>query len=70
MINTNAIMTIAKKEFSDKLYERSSLFLIAIFMGTLFVYIQYSSNFSDIAQIIAVYFPLIGIALGYDAIIT
>lgn len=69
MINVNAIMTIAKKEFSDKLYERSSLILMAIFIGTLFVYIQYASTFSDVVQIIGVFFPLMGIALGYDAII-
>ena len=69
MINKNAVITIAKKEFSDKLYDPSFVILMFIFMITLFVYSQSSNNFIEVARIIGVFFPLVGIALGYDAII-
>ena len=69
MINENAVLTIAKKEFSDKLYEPSFIILAFIFMITLFVYSQGNNNINDVVRIIGVFFPLLGIALGYDAII-
>ena len=62
-------MAIAKKEFSDKLYEKSTILLSILFFGTLFAFTQNNSNFGDIAQVIAVFFPILGIALGYDAIV-
>jgi ABC-type transport system involved in multi-copper enzyme maturation permease subunit len=68
MINLTAILTIAKKEFSDKLYESSLVLLMAIFMLALFIY-TYGADFGDVAKVIGVFFPLIGIVLGYDAII-
>nr|WP_321496900.1 ABC transporter permease [uncultured Methanolobus sp.] len=68
MINLNAITTIAKKEFSDKLYERSLILLMAVFMISLFIY-TYGNDFGDATKIIGVFFPLIGIVLGYDAIV-
>ena len=37
MINKDAVLTIAKKEFSDKLYEPSFIILMSIFMVILFV---------------------------------
>ncbi|WP_305064038.1 ABC transporter permease [Methanococcoides sp.] len=69
MTNKNAVLIIAKKEFSDKLHEPSFLVLMSIFMITLFVYTQGNNTFGDIAQTFGVFFPLLAIALGYDAII-
>ena len=71
-MNKNCVLTLAQKEFSDKLYEQSFFVLLAIFMGTMFVYLQSHAggdNFGDVVQVIAVFFPLTGIALGYDGII-
>ena len=71
-MNQNGVLTIAQKEFSDKLYEPSFIILLIIFMGTTFIYIQSpgeSDNFRNVVQMIAVFFPLIGIALGYDGIL-
>ena len=71
-MNKNCVLTLAQKEFSDKLYEQSFFVLLAIFMGTMFVYLQSHAggdNFGDVVKVIAVFFPLTGIALGYDGII-
>jgi ABC-2 type transport system permease protein len=71
-VDKDRILTIAQKEFSDKLYEPSFIVLMVIFMGTIFVYLQShggGNNFYDVVKVIAVFFPLIGIALGYDGII-
>lgn len=39
-------------------------------MGTMFIYLQsLTSDFWDVVQVIGVFFPLTGIALGYDGII-
>ena len=41
-------------------------------MGTIFIYLQSNEggeNFKQVVQSIGVFFPLIGIALGYDGII-
>ena len=67
MSSINVIMTIAKKEFADKLHEKSIVIMMAMFMVTLFVYTQ--TSFSGVARIIGVFFPLLGIAIGYDAIV-
>jgi ABC-type transport system involved in multi-copper enzyme maturation permease subunit len=69
MINKNAVLIIAKKEFADKLHEPGFLVLMSIFMITLFIQTQMSDTFGSVAQIIWVFFPLLSIALGYDAII-
>ncbi|MHC1754955.1 MAG: ABC transporter permease [Methanosarcina sp.] len=69
-MNKNCVLTLAQKEFSDKLHEPSFFVLLAIFMGTLFIYLQSrTSGFWDVVQVIGVFFPLTGIALGYDGII-
>jgi len=71
-VNKDSVLTIAQKEFSDKLYEPSFIILLAIFTGTILAYLQNRAggdNFGDVVQVIAVFFPLIGIALGYDGII-
>lgn len=69
-MNRNCVLTIAQKEFSDRLYEKSFILLIAIYISTIFIYSQsHNSGFCDVVQIIAVFFPLTGIALGYDGII-
>jgi ABC-2 type transport system permease protein len=71
-MNKNCVLILAQKEFSDKLYEQSFFVLLAIFMGTIFVYLQScegENNFEEVVQVIAAFFPLTGIALGYDGII-
>ncbi len=71
MSSTNVIMTIAKKEFADKLHEKSIVIMGAIFMIALFVYTQTyaTSGFMNVVQTVAIFFPLLGIALGYDSIV-
>jgi len=71
-MNKDCVLTLAQKEFSDKLYEPSFFVLVAIFMGTIFIYLQSNEggeNFKQVVQVIGVFFPLTGIALGYDGII-
>lgn len=71
-MNKDCVLTLAQKEFSDKLYEPSFFVLVAIFMSTIFIYLQSNEggeNFMQVVQAIGVFFPLIGIALGYDGII-
>ena len=71
-MNKGSVLTLAQKEFSDKLYEPIFIVLMIIFMGTIFVYLRShggGNNFYDVVEVIAVFFPLIGIALGYDGII-
>lgn len=71
-MNKDSVLTLAQKEFSDKLYEPSFIVLMIIFTGTVLVYLQNlagGNNFVEVVQVIAVFFPLIGIALGYDGII-
>lgn len=69
-MNKNCVLTLAQKEFSDKLHEPSFFVLLAIFMGTMFIYLQSrTSDFWDVVQVIGIFFPLMGIALGYDGII-
>jgi ABC-2 type transport system permease protein len=72
MVNKDCVLILAQKEFSDKLYEPSFFVLVAIFMGTIFIYLQSKGggeNFAQVVQVIGVFFPLTGIALGYDGII-
>jgi ABC-2 type transport system permease protein len=71
-MNKDCVLTLAQKEFSDKLYEHSFFVLLVIFIGTIFVYLQSRTseyNFEEVVHVIAVFFPLTGIALGYDGII-
>ncbi|MDI9395279.1 MAG: ABC transporter permease [Euryarchaeota archaeon] len=71
-MNKDSVLILAQKEFSDKLYEPSFIILFAIFTGTMFTYLQSrggGDNFGYVVQVIAAFFPLIGIALGYDGII-
>jgi len=71
-MNKDCVLTLAQKEFSDKLYEPSFFVLVAIFTGTIFIYLQSKGggeNFTQVVQVIGVFFPLTGIALGYDGII-
>ena len=72
MVNKDCVLILAQKEFSDKLYEPSFFVLVAIFMGTIFIYLQSKGggeNFAQVVQVIGVFFSLTGIALGYDGII-
>ncbi|AKB36895.1 hypothetical protein MSSAC_2305 [Methanosarcina siciliae C2J] len=67
-MNKDSVLTLAQKEFSDKLYEPSFIVLLTLFTGTLFIYLR-SHRFDEVLRVIAIFFPLIGIALGYDGII-
>ncbi len=71
-MNKDSVLTLAQKEFSDKIYEPSFILLMILFTGTVFIYLQNragGNDFGDVVQVIAVFFPLMGIALGYDGII-
>ncbi|MBO4301754.1 ABC transporter permease subunit [Methanosarcinaceae archaeon] len=67
-LNLRAAATIAGKDFADRLYEKNTIVLTFVFILTVFVYSQRGST--DYIQIIAVFFPLIGIALGYNAFVS
>jgi ABC-2 type transport system permease protein len=69
-VNKDRVLAIAQKEFSDKLYEPSFFVLLTLFTGTLLIDLQSrTSGFWDVVQVIGIFFPLAGIALGYDGII-
>ncbi|MCG2738554.1 MAG: ABC transporter permease [Candidatus Methanoperedenaceae archaeon] len=69
--NINNVFVIAQKEFADNLWSPRFWVLISIFLLILFSYSYrtgLSSGFTDVIQIIAVFSPIIGIALGFDAV--
>ncbi len=39
-MNKDSVLTLAQKEFSDKIYEPSFIILLAIFTGNVFIYLQ------------------------------
>jgi ABC-2 type transport system permease protein len=69
---------IAQKEFADNLWSKRFILLISTFVLILFS-ISYRNSlnglkifengFLDVAQIIAVFLPLLGISLGFDSIV-
>ena len=70
--NINNIFTIAQKEFADNVWSPRFVVLMSIFLIILFSYtykIQFGSSFRDFVQIIAIFAPVIGIALGFDAVV-
>jgi ABC-2 type transport system permease protein len=59
-VNKDSVLTLAQKEFSDKLYEPSFIILLAIFTSIMFEYLQNRAggdNFGNVVQVIAVFFP-------------
>lgn len=57
-MNKDSVLTLAQKEFSDKIYEPSFILLMNISIGTVFIYLQNragGNNFWDIVQVIAVF---------------
>lgn len=70
--NINNVFTIAQKEFADNLWSPRLIVLLFIFLITLFSYTHMTksaSGFVDVVQIIAVIAPVIGITLGFDAVV-
>lgn len=70
--NIHTIFIIAQKEFVDNLWSPRFAILLFIFLITLFSYThmtKFGSNFIDVVQIIAVFAPVIGIALGFDVVV-
>jgi len=58
-VNKDSALTLAQKEFSDKLYEPSFIILLAIFTSIMFAYLQNRAdgdNFGNVFQVIAVFF--------------
>ncbi len=76
--NIENVFVIAQKEFADNLW--SSRFRVLLSMFTLIIFSfsvlsgKYGLNifeqgFLDVAQIIGLFLPLVGIALGFDAVV-
>lgn len=76
--NRNALV-IAQKEFADNVWSPRFIMLILIFTVIVFSFSYragmrpgdsiFHGIFIDVAQVIAVFLPLMGIALGFDAMI-
>jgi len=70
--NINNVFIIAQKEFADNVWSPRFAILMSIFLILSFTYtykIQFGSSFRDFVQIIAIFIPVIGIALGFDAVV-
>jgi len=70
--NINNIFTIAQKEFADNVWSPRFAVLMFIFLCISFSYtykIKFGSSFIDAVQTIAIFAPVIGIALGFDAVV-
>ncbi|KKG18511.1 ABC transporter permease [Methanosarcina sp. 2.H.T.1A.6] len=72
------IEVIAQKEFADRLYSPSFKMLLGIFtLILLSMSIEYGINgynifefgFLDIAQVITLFIPILGLALGFDSVV-
>ncbi len=76
----SSILTLAKKEFMDNVRSKWILLLTAAFIGFILLvavyqgYVQDSASFEDIIQyalsLVSMFFSLIAIMLGYNAITT
>ena len=72
-------LVIAQKEFADNVWSPRFIMLILIFTVIVFSFSYragmhsgdsiFHGSFIDVAQVIAVFLPLMGIALGFDAMI-
>ncbi|MCZ7355320.1 MAG: ABC transporter permease [Candidatus Methanoperedens sp.] len=78
--NMGNVFVIAQKEFADNLWSMRFLALLSIVTLIIFSMsyraatdgsevFRYGGNFIDVAQIIALFLPLLGIALGFDMIV-
>ena len=72
------VFVIAQKEFADNLWSPRFISLVSIFTLIVFSFSYravingrniFELGFLDVAQIIAVFLPLLGIALGFDTIV-
>ena len=70
--NINNVFIIAQKEFADNVWSPRFAVLMSIFLIISFTYtykLQFGSSFIGAVQIIAIFTPVIGIALGFDAVV-
>lgn len=76
--NIDNVFVIAQKEFADNLYSPRFRVLLSMFTLIIFSFsVQAGKNgfnifemgFLDVAQIIGLFLPLVGIALGFDAVV-
>lgn len=76
--NIGNVFVIAQKEFADNLYSPRFRVLLSMFTLIIFSFsVQAGKNgfnifdmgFLDVAQIIGLFLPLVGIALGFDAVV-
>jgi len=70
--NINNVFIIAQKEFADNVWSPRFAVLMSIFLIISFAYtykLKFGSSFIDAVQIIAIFTPVIGIALGFDAVV-
>ncbi len=77
-LNIKNILVVAQKEFADNLWSPRFASLVSIFAIILFSFSYrdsikgidiFETGFIDVAQIIAVFLPLLGISLGFDSIV-
>lgn len=77
-VNIKNVLVVAQKEFADNLWSPRFVSLVSVFAIILFSFSYRASinglsifemGFLDVAQIIAVFLPLLGISLGFDSII-
>jgi len=70
--NINNVFIIAQKEFADNVWSPRFAILMSIFLIISFSYTyttKFGSSFIDAVQTIAIFTPVIGIALGFDAVV-
>ena len=70
--NINNVFIIAQKEFADNVWSPRFAVLMFIFLCISFSYTystKFGSSFIDAVQTIAIFAPVIGIALGFDAVV-
>lgn len=76
--NIKNVLVIAQKEFADHLWSPRFIALVSVFSLIIFSFSYkavlngkniFQMGFLDIAQIIAVFLPFLGIAIGFDAVV-
>ena len=76
--NVKNALVIAQKEFADHLWSPRFITLLSVFLLIIFSFSYkaalaglniFKMGFLDVSQIIAVFLPFLGLALGFDAVI-
>lgn len=76
--NIKNALVIAQKEFADHLWSPRFITLLSVFLIIIFSFSYkaasaglniFKMGFLDVSQIIAVFLPFLGIALGFDAVV-